>query len=102
MLGLLLHERIKKYPTVTLIPDERSIKVKSGNSLIDYLQINQWFVVKSKTIIEYFPSVSSKVLNIQFTDFVCNIVWNKYEGKHESPFNMLKSKIISIELFFKS
>ncbi len=100
MLGLLLPERIKRYPQVNLIPDERSIKVKSGNSLVDYLQINVWFVLKAKTIIKYWPSESSRVLNIQFTDYVSNIIWNKYERGHDTAFNILRQKISCKTLFF--
>jgi len=100
MLGLLLPDRIKRYPLVTLIPDERSIKVKSGNSLTDYLQIKLWFELKAKTTIEFFPVESSTALNIQFIDYVCNIIWNHYERNHSAPFNVLKYKITSIPLFF--
>jgi hypothetical protein len=100
MLGLLLPNRIKRYPLVTLIPDERSVKVKSGNSLIDYLQIKLWFEFKAKTTLEYYPVESSRVLNVQFIDYVCNIIWNHYERNHDGPYNILKNKIISIPLFF--
>lgn len=40
MINLSLLERIENEPVVTFIPDPRTIKVESGNSLIDYLQIN--------------------------------------------------------------
>lgn len=100
MLGLLLPQRIKRYPNITLMPDERSIKVKSGNSLLDYLQIKIWFDFKSKTKIQYHPLESSKVLNIQFADHIANIVWNKYERNHDEPYNILQPKIESVPLFF--
>ncbi len=83
MLGLLLPQRIRRYPNITLLPDERSIKVKSGNSLIDYLQIKVWFDLKSKTKIQCDPLESSKALNVQFADYIANIVWNKYERNHD-------------------
>jgi hypothetical protein len=100
MLGLLLPGRVKAYQFVTLIPDKRSIKVKSGNSLVDYLQIKLWFELKSKTKIEVIPTESSKAKNIQFVDFICNIVWNNYERNHATPYNILKPRIKSTRLFF--
>lgn len=100
MLGLLLPDKIKRFPLVTLMPDERSIKVKSGNSLVDYLQIKLWFELKAKTKIECTPMDSSNVLNVQFIDYVANIIWNYYERGHDAPFNILRSKISSTPLFF--
>lgn len=49
MIRLALLERMAAYGAVTLIPDPRSIKVKSGNSLADYLQTELWFTKKVKT-----------------------------------------------------
>lgn len=100
MIGLVLPDRIKRYPNIALIPDERSIKVKSRNSLVDYLQVMLWFPLKSKTIIRYHPEESSNTLNLQFVDFVSNIVWNRYERNHDIAYNILKAKIKSVTLFF--
>jgi len=100
MIGLALPDRIKHYPEVTLLPDERSIKVKSGNSLVEYLQIKLWFYLKSKTVVQYEPMESSKVLNIQFIDIICNIIWSSYERNLNTPYNILKPRIKSIRLFF--
>ena len=51
-------DRIKDKPNITFIPDERSIKVQSGNSLVDYLQTKLMFDLHSKTIIENKPQES--------------------------------------------
>lgn len=40
MIGLSLLDEMINYENVVLIPDPRTIKVKSGNSLHDYLDIN--------------------------------------------------------------
>ena len=48
MVGLALLQRIKKIPHVTFVPDARSIKVRSGNSLVDYLHTEIWFKLNSK------------------------------------------------------
>jgi len=60
MIGLVLLDRIRQKPVVTFIPDKRSIKVESGNSLVDYLQIKLWFDLNVSTIIHNNPK---KVIN---------------------------------------
>ena len=100
MLKLLLLERIKHYPRVTLYPDEKSIKVKSGNSLVDYLQTELWFGLNAKTILRYIPLESSSSKNLQFVDYICNIVWNHYERNKSIPFNILEPHITTVPLFF--
>ena len=55
MISLVLLDRIKELPEITFIPDERAIKVQSGNSLVDYLQTELMFKLNSKTIIDNKP-----------------------------------------------
>ncbi len=64
MISLILPDRIRRYQRVSLIHDKRSIKVKSGNSLVDYLQIKIWFELNSKTQIDYQPLESHIALNL--------------------------------------
>ena len=52
MINLALLDMIKDYPIVTLIPDPRSIKVESKNSMLDYLKIKLWFEKSSSTVIK--------------------------------------------------
>jgi len=42
MIRLSLLEHISAFPAVEFVPDKRTIKVASGNSLADYLQIYLW------------------------------------------------------------
>ena len=49
MIKVAVLDYIKNEPVVNLIRDNRSVKVKSGNSLIEYLQINLWFELKAKS-----------------------------------------------------
>lgn len=100
MIGLVLPERIKGFQQVSLVTDERTIKVKSGNSLVDYLQIMLWFVEKTKTVLIHHPSDSSKVYNLQFVDWVSHIIWSRYEDNENEFFNIIKNKIDSVPLFF--
>ncbi len=43
MINLALLDWIKDLQIVTLIPDPRSIRVESKNSMLDYLKIKLWF-----------------------------------------------------------
>src|ERR1035441_5537034 len=49
MIRLALLDKMAKHDVVTLVPDPRSIKVQSGNSLHDYLQMQLWFEKKATT-----------------------------------------------------
>jgi len=100
MIGLALPKEIKHQDRVTLIPDKRSIKVASGNSLIDYLKIKSWFEFDSKTIIDYQPLESHTALNLQFIDWISNIIWNKYEDGEIEALNIFEKRIELVELFF--
>ena len=55
---------VKDHVLVNLIRDNKSVKVKSGNSLIDYLQTTMWFDIQSHTKIIDIPSNSKKVKNL--------------------------------------
>ena len=100
MIGLILSDKIKDFPEVTLIPDKRSIKVKSGNRLVDYLQIKLWFELNAQTNIQFWPQESHQNLNLLFVDYIVNIVWNHYENNETSIYKMIKNKIESRCLFF--
>ncbi|MBW2014488.1 MAG: DUF3800 domain-containing protein [Deltaproteobacteria bacterium] len=100
MTSLVLLDKIKDKPNITFIPDKRSIKVQSGNSLVDYLQTKLMFEFNSKTIIENEPQESHKVLNLQLVHFITNFIWKKYEDNHYPEYNILKQKVQLTHLFF--
>lgn len=64
MIKLCLLPHIFKEPEVTLVPDPRSVKVASGNSMIDYLQTILWMHMGSKTQLRQFSVDSDKCLQI--------------------------------------
>ncbi len=97
MIGLCLLEKIKTFDNVILIPDPRSIKVKSGNSLVDYLQIKLWFELSSLTTIHQENISSEASRNIQFVDIISNIVGTHYEDSTNSN----AYKVISPSIEFK-
>src|SRR5262249_43025828 len=55
MIRLSLLDRMAKYDNVTMVPDPRSIKVKSGNSLHDYLLTELWFTKNVRTELQTRP-----------------------------------------------
>lgn len=100
MIRLALLNYVKDEPVVNLIRDNKTIKVKSGNSLIDYLQTTIWFELDSKARIVDIPSDSKKVKNLIFIDWMNNLIWSRYEDSIMEPYNILRSVITSRKLFF--
>ena len=91
---------VKDHVLVNLIRDNKSVKVKSGNSLIDYLQTTMWFDIQSHTKIIDIPSDSKKVKNLIFIDWMNNLIWGKYEDNNTAPYDILRNVITSKKLFF--
>lgn len=100
MIRLSVLPQIKNEPMVNLIRDNKTVKVKSGNSLIEYLQIVLWFDMGSHTRIIDIPSDSKRVQNLIFIDWLNNLVWGNYEYNNKEPYQILKSVIDSKKLFF--
>lgn len=100
MIRLALVDNIVHCPSVDFIPDKRTIKVESGNSLSDYLQIHLWYEKNVQTTIKNFPQESHTNLNLQFIDYIANIIWRRYEFNRSGPFNAIRNKINHIPLFF--
>jgi hypothetical protein len=100
MLRLSLLENINSCDTVNLIRDNRSVKVKSGNSLIDYLQTALWFEMGAKTKIIDLPSDSKQVQNLIFIDWINNIIWSHHEDSNSAAFNIVHPAIRRKNLFF--
>jgi len=82
------------------IPDPRTIKVSSGNSLVDYLQIKLWFELNSATVIRHVSQESKASLNLQFADFISHIIWSRYEDSEIDVYNLIKPNIYEKHLFF--
>lgn len=100
MIKLVALESIKQEPVVNIIRDNKTVKVKSGNSLIDYLQTILWFDMDSKTKLIDIPSDSKKVQNLIFIDWINNIIWGNYEDDNTEPYQAMRSVIESKKLFF--
>lgn len=100
MIELRLLDAFAAEPHVTLVPDPRSIKVESGNSLIDYLQTRLWFYKGVPTQIELRTEYSERSLNLQFTDMLSNTIWRKFERGANVPADRLLAKAKASHLFF--
>ncbi len=100
MIRLAVLPKVKGEPLVNLIRDNKTIKVKSGNSLIDYLQIEMWFEHNSATTIVDIPSDSKQVKNLIFIDWLNNLIWGKYENNNSQPYDILQNVLTSHKLFF--
>jgi hypothetical protein len=89
-----------RHDLVTFMPDQRSIKVRSGNSMRDYLQTELWFTEKAITTLICKEKDSASSREIQFADFVSGVVQAKYEKNETSPFAALRPRLSMTELFF--
>jgi hypothetical protein len=97
---LLFHFDTPPLAAGSFIPDERAIKVQSGNSLVDYLQTELMFKLNSKTIIDNKPQESHKVLNLQLVHFIANFIWKNYEDTYSSEYRIIGRKVHLTRLFF--
>lgn len=100
MIGLLFLRHLQRFDHVTFIPDERSVKVTSGDSLHDYLQTKLWFDKGSATILETLPGDSAKHTALQFVDMLAGCVQDRFEKSHSSPFDRIRDQLDVKRLFF--
>ena len=100
MIRLMLVDFMATQDSVTLVPDPRTIKVRSGNSLHDYLQTELWFTKGVETTIKTCPQDSQSCSAIQFTDMLCGLVQSHYEDREQDNFIILRPRIRLSRLFF--
>ena len=100
MIGLSLLNEMSRHQKIGFMPDPRSIKTESGNSLHDYLQIKLWFDKQVTTTLETRPINSSSSLNIQFADMLAGIVQGHFEDGNSRPWQLLRKQISFKTLFF--
>lgn len=89
LIKVLLLDEMAKYDEVMFFPDDRSIKVKSGNSLSDYLQTELWFSREVRTVLKTYPCDSSKNLSVQFADMLAGIAQSHYQDRSSEPYKLL-------------
>ena len=79
--------------------DNRSVKVLSGNTCIEYLQTIVWFDKNKPAVLKDNPTHSHTDDGIIFIDWITNIVWSKYEDNHPDWRNMLGEHLIEKKLY---
>jgi hypothetical protein len=100
MMKLMLCDEMAKHEQVTLVPDPRSIKVASGNSQHEYLQISLWYEKGAKTRLQSKPIDSSKELGIQFVDMLSGVVQSHHEDSRSDPWKAVAGGVLWKRLFF--
>lgn len=91
---------IKDLPHVKIIPDKRTIKVRSGNSCAEYLRTKLWFEMDSKTQVDYIPTESIGEPYLWFIDWIANFVWRNYEDGRSDAYKCLYPILDETRLFF--
>lgn len=99
MVKLLLLDVMAQHDTVTFVPDPRSIKVQSDNSLHDYLQTELWLTLNAPTRLETTPCDSRYSLNLQFADMLAGVVQSYYEFDDTSHWQHLRRQVHIKHLF---
>lgn len=100
MCGLVIPDYVKGELEFEFLPDKRSIKVQSGNSLSDYLQTVLWFEHSLTTKLINHPLESDKNYNLQFVDWIAHCVWSHFEKGETTIFSALQPAIKIRRLFF--
>jgi len=100
MIRLSLLHRMSMHPEVHMIPDPRSIKVESGNSLSDYLQIGLWFDMQCQTLLRTQPLESHQCKGIQFADMLCGAVQAGFEDGNYKYFKIISPCLVQKRLYF--
>jgi hypothetical protein len=100
MVNLCLPDLVVSAPQVAFSPDPRSVKVASGQSMVDYLQTQLWFQYNAATILHHMPVESHQSLAIQFVDVVAHIVWSFHEDAQRDAYGLLSPRMICKQLFF--
>ncbi len=100
MIKMCLIEEMRKHDQVTLTPDPRSIKIASGNSLHDYLQINLWYTEHVETKLVTSPQDSKKTLGLQFADMLAGATQQHFEDGNSAVWQSLSGHVTLKKLFF--
>ena len=93
-------DRMAGYDEVIMIPDERSIRVKSGNSLHDYIQTQLWFTKKVKTKLYTSPTSSDRSLGVQYADMLAGLIQAQFEDGEAVLSGVVRPRLTLNRLFF--
>lgn len=100
MISLSLLNEMARHNSVTFVPDPRSIRVESGNSLHDHLQTQLWFEKQTATMLFTQSCDSASSRNVQFADMLSGVVQGHFEDGNSKPWSELRNSISYKTLFF--
>ncbi|MEO8018175.1 MAG: DUF3800 domain-containing protein [Pseudomonadota bacterium] len=100
MASLMLMPFMKTYDKVLFVPDNRSIRVETGNSLHDYMQTSLWFDHNVNTVLTADPRESTFEKPLHFTDYLCGSFQTHYEDNESDARNALNPCTTCNRLFF--
>lgn len=100
MIRLCVLDCMATQDAVTMIPDPRSMKVESGRSLHDYLQIELWFTRHVKTKLSTCPMDSKSCKGIQFADMLAGLVQQRFEDRYFEHIRICIRRLKLKKLFF--
>lgn len=100
MMRLALIDKVQDHQSCKITRDNRSIKVASGNSCIDYLQTYIWMEKNKSTVLVDNPQHSHTDDGLIFIDWITNMVWSKYEDKCDHSYNQIQAHTKEIKLYF--
>lgn len=101
MCRLVVPDYVKGSQQFEFIPDKRSVKVESGNSLSDYLQTHLWFECSYTCKLINLPDESERNRNLQFVDWIANTVWLNFESQKSDAYQILiKSPSVKIRRLY--
>jgi hypothetical protein len=99
MVRLLLAEEMARYPRVDFIPDPRSLKLESGNSLHDYLATWLRFELGAGTLLRTQSIESRFCKGLQFADMLSGVVHAHFEFGRSECFGILAPRLKLERLF---
>lgn len=100
MISLMINHHMAKYKEIVFNYDQRTLKVKSGNSLYDYLITELWFKHNAQTTVRNYPTDSASNKGVQFADMLSGMVQHHFEDSKSEPYQILSKYIASKTLFF--
>lgn len=100
MINICLLDSLVGEEEVLFTPDPRTIKVSSGDSMLDYLQTQLWFDRGVRTSLIERPSESHTNLNLQFVDVISHMIWRHYEDGLSDCYKIIGPQAHCQHLFF--
>lgn len=100
MVRLLLADEMSKHRFVEFVPDARSVKLGSDNSLHDYLSTWLGCDLGVPTSLRTSPTESHRNKGLQFTDMLAGVVHSHLEFSRSECFEMLSPHFRLLRLTF--